>query len=422
MSEHQDPTRNASGDSVNPESEQPMSRRERRLLEAASAQPTLEPTPISAVTFDQRLSTIDEIRATPAAAPVVPHAQVAPVSPSVQAPSTGPVPRIEPTTATTTGPVPTTTTGPVPTATTTGPIPVVTESVTAPIQPVTAPDVATLTPLEPAVKQASGRRRRGGAARETRTRLRASPFIRRKLPQVGRALRWAASEARSSTQRVFIALLIGAFFVSFTLPSTGFNMDMPGFAATHTDDGQKVEAASAGDVAAPISLDSFRVNNFGKVYGWSFGGGNWSYTINKTGPIRWPFLFAAPISSGFGSRSAPCARCTNWHTGLDFNPDRGTDIHAVAAGVVIEEENLHYSYGRYVVIHHDVNGMQFDTRYAHMIPNSVTLKVGDHVDVGDYVGQVGNTGKATGDHLHLEVIIDGQPVDPFTWLKKYAKP
>jgi murein DD-endopeptidase MepM/ murein hydrolase activator NlpD len=198
-------------------------------------------------------------------------------------------------------------------------------------------------------------------------------------------------------------------------------MDLPGFAATNNDDGQRVEAASGGDVATEISLDSFKVSSYGMVRGWSVASGYWAYKVNKTGPIRWPFLFAAPISSGFGSRSAPCRGCQSYHTGLDFNPDGGTDIHAVADGVVIEEENLHYSYGRFVVIHHNVNGMEFDSRYAHMIPSSVHLHVGDVVKVGDYVGEVGHTGNATGDHLHLEIIIDGTPVDPFPWLKKYAK-
>ena len=73
------------------------------------------------------------------------------------------------------------------------------------------------------------------------------------------------------------------------------------------------------------------------------------------------------------------------------------------------------------MIHHEVNGMSFDSVYAHMERNSVELKVGDAIKVADYVGRVGNTGTSTGAHLHLEIHVNGVQIDPYAWLKKNVK-
>jgi murein DD-endopeptidase MepM/ murein hydrolase activator NlpD len=75
----------------------------------------------------------------------------------------------------------------------------------------------------------------------------------------------------------------------------------------------------------------------------------------------------------------------------------------------------------WVLIRHKVGSLSFESGYAHMERGSVELKVGDTVKVADYVGRVGNTGTSTGAHLHLEIRVDGQQVDPFAWLKKNAK-
>jgi murein DD-endopeptidase MepM/ murein hydrolase activator NlpD len=71
----------------------------------------------------------------------------------------------------------------------------------------------------------------------------------------------------------------------------------------------------------------------------------------------------------------------------------------------------------WIVIRHDVNGLQFDSVYAHMQRDSVTLNVGDTALVSEYIGRVGTTGTSTGAHLHLEIHVGGVQVDPFEWLK-----
>ncbi|MEY4396523.1 MAG: hypothetical protein RLZZ40_279, partial [Actinomycetota bacterium] len=281
MSDHFDSSRNASGDSVNPESGQFLSRRERRLSEAAqNAGPTLESTPVYQ---PPTIETPAGLVSSPAPAQN-PEPTVEPVSPvpefvTPQVPV--PEPQPEPVTSVVSVAEP----EPVPAQLTTGPIPHIEKTPTGSIPAITAPDVATLTPIATPRATPIGRRLRNRVAESGRMRLRPDALKRRTLPKVGRALRWAAKEARSSTQRIFIVTLIGAFFLAFTLPSTGFNMDLPGFAATNNDDGQRVEAASGGDVATEISLDSFKVSSYGMVRGWSVASGYWAYKVNKTGPI-----------------------------------------------------------------------------------------------------------------------------------------
>ena len=110
--------------------------------------------------------------------------------------------------------------------------------------------------------------------------------------------------------------------------------------------------------------------------------------------------------------------------GLDFQPPNDSPIHAIAAGTVVEHSDDSFGFGNHVIIDHgDLlgNGVDVQTLYAHMQHGSVPLNVGDHVEVGDFLGLVGMTGTATGIHLHFEVHLDGVQVDPYKWLKAYAK-
>ena len=105
---------------------------------------------------------------------------------------------------------------------------------------------------------------------------------------------------------------------------------------------------------------------------------------------------------------------------MDFTPGRGTPIYAISDGVVTQQE---YSggYGEHAYIEHDINGQTVLSVYAHMIGGSSPLEPGDRVQVGDFVGLVGNTGTSTGPHLHFEIRIDGVYLDPFTWLQENAQ-
>lgn len=135
-------------------------------------------------------------------------------------------------------------------------------------------------------------------------------------------------------------------------------------------------------------------------------------------PIKWPFPSGTKITDQFGYRFL--FGYSNFHTGLDFDLAYGTDIRALADGIVTLVEDPGYMCGASVTIEHNVSGNKFTSVYCHMITNSTSLKAGDTVSVGAVVGKIGNTGVTTGPHLHLEVRINELPVDPYAFLKQAA--
>lgn len=107
------------------------------------------------------------------------------------------------------------------------------------------------------------------------------------------------------------------------------------------------------------------------------------------------------------------------HTGVDFSCGAGTSIVAVKSGTVVTSTAMkrpngkYKSYGEYVVINHGDGTM---TLYAHMLPNSRAVSVGQHVSQGQLIGKVGSTGNSTGPHLHFEVRIGGRHTNPTPYL------
>ena len=182
--------------------------------------------------------------------------------------------------------------------------------------------------------------------------------------------------------------------------------------STATVDGQKLTAAPGKEPA--VDRGSFQALTATELYALESGGLN--YTVNNSGPIRWPFNYPVPINSPFGYRVAPCAGCSTFHRGTDFDTGDGAPVFAVAAGVVTASE-FGGSYGQYVAIDHDVNGKKFTSIYAHLTANSSPVKVGDVITKGELVGLTGSTGESTGPHLDFEIDIDGTAVDSFVWLK-----
>lgn len=116
------------------------------------------------------------------------------------------------------------------------------------------------------------------------------------------------------------------------------------------------------------------------------------------------------LSSGFGRRTDPITGRFSMHNGLDFAAPRGTPIYAVGAGVVTFAAR-NGAYGNMVEINHG-NGLK--TRYAHA--NELKVSKGDLVQKGQEVATVGNTGRSTGAHLHLEVYRNGMAVNPRRFL------
>lgn len=119
---------------------------------------------------------------------------------------------------------------------------------------------------------------------------------------------------------------------------------------------------------------------------------------------------ARALTSGFGLRFHPLLNERRAHLGVDLAAASGSPIVATSPGVV-SAEGYYGGYGDLVVINH---GGGVETRYGHMSRSNVVA--GQHVQRGDVIGYVGSTGLSTGPHLHYEVRIDGQAVDPIRTL------
>lgn len=125
--------------------------------------------------------------------------------------------------------------------------------------------------------------------------------------------------------------------------------------------------------------------------------------------------FLTPLSSyvvtcAFGPRIHPITGSYGNHTGVDLAANSGTNIYASKSGTVIVAA-VSSAYGNYVVISH---GSGQATLYAHM--SSMAVSSGDYVAQGQLIGYVGSTGWSTGPHLHFEVIIDGEYVNPMNYI------
>lgn len=116
------------------------------------------------------------------------------------------------------------------------------------------------------------------------------------------------------------------------------------------------------------------------------------------------------ISSGYGARTDPVTGKREFHGGVDFAGRAGSEVLAVAAGVVTWSGDR-AGYGKMVEINH---GNGYVTRYSHNKQNLV--EVGDKVDKNQLIARMGTTGRSTGPHVHFEVVQDGKLVNPRTYV------
>jgi len=121
------------------------------------------------------------------------------------------------------------------------------------------------------------------------------------------------------------------------------------------------------------------------------------------------------VTSEFGMRRDPFTRRLTFHAGIDLGGKVGDPVYAAADGKVIESARDR-TRGNYIVIDH---GRGIQTRYLHLSKRHV--EVGDYVEKGQKIGDLGNTGRSTGPHLHYEVIVNGKNVDPWPYIKSARK-
>ena len=130
--------------------------------------------------------------------------------------------------------------------------------------------------------------------------------------------------------------------------------------------------------------------------------------VAQATPSIWPAH--GWLSGGFGNRADPFTGERDYHPALDISTDKGDPVYATADGAV---ESAAYSgnYGNLIVLDH---GFGMLTRYGHL--SKFNVKAGERVRRGQVIGFVGATGRATGAHLHYEVWLNGQPVNPLRLL------
>jgi murein DD-endopeptidase MepM/ murein hydrolase activator NlpD len=125
-------------------------------------------------------------------------------------------------------------------------------------------------------------------------------------------------------------------------------------------------------------------------------------------PSRWPVR--GSVNSEFGRRASPWTQSVEFHSGLDIKAQIGTPVHAPAAGTVVVAGPAH-EYGTAVMLDH---GQDIKTLYGHL--SKVSVRPGEKVERGTLLAYSGNTGRSSGPHLHYEIFVKGQPVNPRAYL------
>ena len=165
------------------------------------------------------------------------------------------------------------------------------------------------------------------------------------------------------------------------------------------------DVASMADIAADSGVTQFA--------------GTW--VSDPTAEIQWPFPVGVPISAAYGSQTY-LSKFSSPHRGVDLTPGTGAEVHVIADGTVRLSTEAGGDYGVTVVVDHVIDGKLVSTRYAHMQYGSLRVSTGQKVSAGDVIGRVGSTGKATGPHLHFEVLLDGTThVDPMAWMENHTE-
>lgn len=126
-------------------------------------------------------------------------------------------------------------------------------------------------------------------------------------------------------------------------------------------------------------------------------------------PSGWP-IDSGYITSGYGSRTDPFTGLRTTHPGIDFAAAEGSQVHAVASGIVTEAAATN-GYGELIEINH---GNGYRTRYGHN--SKLLVKIGDRVIKGQPIALIGSTGRSTGPHVHFELVMNGNTVNPAQYL------
>lgn len=152
----------------------------------------------------------------------------------------------------------------------------------------------------------------------------------------------------------------------------------------------------------------------------AFGAENSNCQAGPAGEVNaqgWASPIDGVVGSPYGPRDALCTNgyCTGgFHNGQDFEAPAGTPIYAVRGGTV-SAAGPNASFGNWIVIDH---GSGISSVYAHMYGDGVFVRTGDRVSAGQNIGAVGCSGVCTGPHLHFEIRVNGERINPMPFLKQ----
>ncbi|UFT00236.1 M23 family metallopeptidase [Nocardia huaxiensis] len=172
------------------------------------------------------------------------------------------------------------------------------------------------------------------------------------------------------------------------------------------NNGERLREQAVVAAAARQTLERAKAEAAAAVAGeyqpWITGGNANTFVLPGVGQYTLPAIGA--FTSGFGPRWG------TFHAGIDIAAPLGSPIYSVAAGTVIEAGPAQ-GFGLWVRIRHDDGSIAI---YGHMYDFFVS--VGERVPAGMQIARIGNRGDSTGPHLHFEIVMDGQKVDPQRWL------
>lgn len=143
-----------------------------------------------------------------------------------------------------------------------------------------------------------------------------------------------------------------------------------------------------------------------------------SFANEANSDVQYPFSKGVPLTDGFGPRAFPVS---GFHDAQDFAAGYGAAVRSIAAGTVIESGPTSDGCGFGLKIEHQIDGQTVRSRYCHLAINPI-VAIGEQVRVGQFVGLVGNSGLSFGPHLHLVIEVNGEAVDPMSFIAKYNKP
>ena len=187
----------------------------------------------------------------------------------------------------------------------------------------------------------------------------------------------------------------------------------PAMAASSAAAADMTAAARTAQAAKPSPLGSADAEFRQLFASWeSLDNGTGQPVLARTAisiPSRMP-VEGTRLSSGYGMRNHPVIGGRRAHKGVDLAGPTGTPVYATADGLVSKAERFS-SYGLFISLEH---GADLQTRYAHL--SRLNVASGQHVHKGDLIGYIGTTGRSTGPHLHYEVRVHGEAVNPIPYM------